>query len=184
MLHLLFDCESLGLYGDVFAVGWVVVDDATGLTVEEGREAAPSRTAYAHAEADRRWVREHVPELPFTAATLPALRDAFWGVWERYRGRGVLLWADGGYPVEAGFLTQCVETAPSKRARLGPYPLHELATLRLAVGLDPTGTEPRLASELPAHDPLADARQSARLLLEALGRSVAQVDAYYATAPA
>jgi hypothetical protein len=38
----------------------------------------------------------------------------------------------------------------------------------LALGRDPLATNERLPDELPAHNPLCDARQSARLLIEAL----------------
>ena len=41
----------------------------------------------------------------------------------------------------------------------------------LCAGMDPMATYDRLPAELPRHDPLADARQSARLLVEALRRS-------------
>jgi hypothetical protein len=39
----------------------------------------------------------------------------------------------------------------------------------LLSGRDPLATYERLPNELPAHDPMADARQSARLWLECLG---------------
>jgi hypothetical protein len=58
----------------------------------------------------------------------------------------------------------------------GPYPLVDVASVRLAAGLDPLGAYDRTAGELPVHNPLADARQSARLLLEAL-KSCRQVAA-------
>jgi hypothetical protein len=40
----------------------------------------------------------------------------------------------------------------------------------MAVGMDPLGTNERLPNELPIHDPLADACQSARLLIQALNK--------------
>jgi hypothetical protein len=50
----------------------------------------------------------------------------------------------------------------------GPYPLHDLASILLAHGRDPLAKNERLPEELPEHDPLNDARQSARLLHEVL----------------
>jgi hypothetical protein len=72
------------------------------------------------------------------------------------------------WPVEAHFLSECVADRPQEREWQGPYPLLDVASVRLAAGLDPLATVDRLPSELPAHDPLADSRQSARLLVEAL----------------
>jgi hypothetical protein len=79
-----------------------------------------------------------------------------------------MLAADCAWPVEARFLAACVDDQPEQRAWEGPYPLIDIASVRLAAGLDPLATVERLPSEMPAHDPLADARQSARLLIEAL----------------
>lgn len=168
MIHLILDVESVGLYGDGFSVGWVVVDDVGGQTLEEGILAAPQWQAFSPSDDDRRWVLRNVPRQAITSETLVELRTQFWQAWEPWQRRGALMWADCGFPVEAAFLVACGDNFPSKRAREAPYPLHEIATLRLAVGLDPLGTEERLPRELPIHDPLCDARQSARLLLEAL----------------
>jgi len=168
MIHLVLDVESTGLYGDGFACGWVVVDDQTGRTLAEGRLVAPSSQAHAHSAEDRKWVARNVPQMEWTSPTLVQLRTDFWVIWETWRERGALMWADCGFPVEAAFLFTAVDNFPDKRARSAPQPLHEIATLRLAVGLDPIATEERLPDEYPRHDPLADARQSARLLLEAL----------------
>ena len=77
--------------------------------------------------------------------------------------------ADCAWPVEAKFLLQCVADDPLGREWGGPYPLHELATLLLAKGYDPVGDYGRKSElELPKHDPLADAMQSARVLHEAM----------------
>jgi hypothetical protein len=54
--------------------------------------------------------------------------------------------------------------------QLGPYPLHEIASFMTAAGMDPMATYARLPDELPKHHPLADARQSARLLWLAVSR--------------
>ena len=47
-------------------------------------------------------------------------------------------------------------------------PLYDLASVLLARGEDPLRRSARLTEELPAHHPLHDARQSARLFLDAL----------------
>jgi hypothetical protein len=89
--------------------------------------------------------------------------------------------ADCGWPVEARFLAACVDdarpvatdgktTADSAREFEGPHPLHELSSVLLGAGAGSGIQFDRLPQELPEHDPLADARLSVRLLLDAVKR--------------
>mgnify|MGYP003529634433 CR=1 len=71
-----------------------------------------------------------------------------------------------GWPVEASFLSACIRD-DAFRNWDGPYPMREIASIMLAAGMDPMATYEREESEKPAHEPLADARQSARLLATA-----------------
>jgi len=80
------------------------------------------------------------------------------------------MFVECGWPVEANFLEACIRDYPKTRNWEGPYPMHEIATLMLAAGMDPMGTYERLPEELPAHEPLADVRLSARLLKEAFAK--------------
>lgn len=167
---LVFDVESAGLHGAGFAVGWVaLVPSANRLYMVFAEEGiAISRTHEPLPE----WVCENVlPALPlFTHNTEDEIRSEFWKVWQRWRDKDAFLAADVAWPVEARFLSGCIADDPRNRALSGPYPLVDIASVRLAVGLDPLGEETRLPTELPKHNPLADARQSARLLVEALQR--------------
>lgn len=164
---MVFDVESIGLHGEGFAVGYVVVDES-GQEIDQGYFACEPYWADGDPEG-RAWVNDNViPHLQAATHEFPhEVRAAFSAAWLRWRAEGCLLVADCGWPVEARFLAACVE-----QRRLGqwegPYPLHDVATTRLAAGLDPLAIEPRRPSELPAHHPTADARQSARLWLEAL----------------
>jgi hypothetical protein len=79
------------------------------------------------------------------------VREAFWETWLAYKDR-VLLAADVPWPVEGRFLNACIDQNRRQRTWQGPFPLIE-----------------RLEDELPVHNPLADARQSLRILREALG---------------
>ena len=168
-LFLVFDIESVGLHGAGFAVGWVVVD-RTGHEREAGYAGCSMDSASAGARAeDVQWVAEHVePFCHVTHDTPEAVRAEFWAVWLRWKKLGAVMAADCCWPVEARFLIACVDDDREGRNWEGPYPLHDVGTARLAAGLDPLGSEDRLESELPLHNPLGDARQSARLLLEAL----------------
>ena len=174
------DVESMGIHGQGFAVGYVVQDENRN-EVASALYSAPSDLARGD-HYDREWVKKHVePHLPKypTHSSLLAMRTAFWEDWLYWRERGAEGWADCLWPVEARFLNACVDDyydlperghdSSIKRSRKdkGPYPFHEIATVMLMAGWNPTANYPRLPNELPKHNPLADARQSARLLYEA-----------------
>ncbi len=176
---LSLDCESNGLHGEAFAVGAVLFID--------GRV---SEIFYARCpivgEIDP-WVEDNViPALllrPSTAPTHRAMRRAFWGWWRSVVAHypGVLVVADVGCPVEAGFLAACVADAPDERAWNGPLPLHEVSTLLLARGHDCDRNRATLCSVLYAvslkrieslgqrHDPVTDALVSGLCALKLLG---------------
>ncbi len=164
-LWMVFDVESVGLHGEGFAVGWIVMDGSREV------ESYCCHCDPAMAEGDekgREWVAENIPPLGGCSVVVPIhVRELFWNSWMRWKAKGAALAADCAWPVETRFLAACVDD-DSSRTWQGPYPLHDLASLMLAARMDPLGTNDRLPSELPAHDPLADARQSARLLLKAI----------------
>lgn len=169
MKYMVFDVESIGLHGEGFAVGWCVVDDAGKGIASAQYRCDPSKAQGA--DEDREWVMEHVPNrgpIGSFVGSPRQVRQMFWEAWEYAKKQGAVLVTDCGWPVEARFLAACVDDDPEARRWAGPYPLHDLASIRLAAGLDPLGTNERLPNELPEHDPQADAMQSARLLIEAL----------------
>jgi len=169
MRILSFDVESVGLHGQGFAVGWVVLQD--GQEVSSGYAACPIDAADG-AQSDREWVEANVcPHLPEpTHDNVLAVRDAFWAVWLAERERGAVMLTDCGWPVEARFLSACIDDDPEERRWQGPYPLLDVASLLLAAGMDPLGKYDRLDTEQPAHHPTCDARQSARVGLAALAK--------------
>lgn len=166
-LYMVFDVESIGLHGEGFAYGFVVVR-TDGTLVADGAGACPTLAAHGEDEG-RAWVEKNCPPLAVTCPTPADLRRIFWHSWLEWKAQGAVLVADCAWPVEARFLAACVDDEPEQRAWEGPYPLHELASFMVAAGLDPMATYDRDETE-PVHDPLGDARQSARLLIEALGR--------------
>jgi hypothetical protein len=165
-LWMVFDVESIGLHGEGFAVGWVAVDEKGH--VAERRYACSPITAQGGSEG-RIWVQQNVPNMVATHANPREVRDAFWHDWLIWKRHGAVLLADCQWPVEARFLIACIDDAPDERGWSGPYPMHELASFMVAAGLDPMATYDRLPDE-PIHDPLGDARQSARLLRVALDK--------------
>lgn len=164
--YMVFDVESIGLHGEAWAVGWVVVD-GDGVEVGRGMFVCPPYAAEGM-PADREWVGENCPRLTVNCSTPAEVRAAFWSAWLIERAQGSVLVADCAWPVEARFLAACVDVDPNGRRWNGPYPLHEVATARMLAGLDPLATVDRLPNEEPKHNPLTDARQSARLFIEAL----------------
>ena len=165
-LFMVFDVESIGLHGEGFAFGYVVIK-RDGTIVEEDLFSCFPDVAMGEAK-NRKWIKANVPSLAIRTLTTRGVRDAFWECWMRWKAVGAVLIAECAWPVEANFLEMCVEDSPVEREWEGPYPLHDLVTLMLARGLDPMTSYPRLKNELPAHNPLNDARQSARLFIELL----------------
>jgi hypothetical protein len=163
---VVFDVESIGLHGEGFAVGYVVINRA-GETLDEGLIACDPLRAQGEPK-NLAWVQENVPSFECGCFSPFEVREQFWGAWQHWKGRGAALVADCCWPVEARFLAACVDDAKLSREWEGPYPLLDLASVLLAIGRDPLAANERQPSELPAHHPLMDARQSARLLIEAL----------------
>ncbi len=163
-LFMVIDVESIGLHGEGFAVGYVVIGGA-GTVHEERLIACPPYVAKGGAD-DRRWVEQNVPALPTSDyhATTLMLRLTFWKHWRHWKDQGAVLVADCPWPVEARFLMACIDDCPEDRAQHGPYPLLDVTSILYARGGDPLEKHERLPNELPEHNPLCDARQSARLL--------------------
>lgn len=174
-LFFIFDGESLGVHGTTFAV-------AAGIYDIRGRELqhvsmhvdVTSEMAKGVPQMDIRWVRENVTVNGDSqkCESLHAFRMNFMNLWRSAKAEhpGILMAAECNWPVEARFLIECVEECPTEFRFEGPYPFIDIASVMLAAGMDPMATYPRLADEEPAHEPLADTRQSARLLAEAIAR--------------
>lgn len=158
-LYLVFDVESVGLHGEGFAVGGVIIDH-TGQEFDSFEYGCDPNDAKGEVE-DRKWVLAncHWRE---NCDTPRLVRDRFWKHWDSARDAGITLVADCPWPVEATFLNACIADDPT-RAGKGPYPFLDVATVVHQCGGDPTGTFSRRENELPEHSPLADARQSARI---------------------
>ena len=167
-LFMVFDVESIGIQGEGFAVGYVIASPAMDCMAGTVY-ACPPKRAQGEDEG-RAWVAANCPPIEATHFRPKAVRDAFWKDWLFWKGRGAVLVADYAWPVEARFLAACVDDDPETRGFQGPYPLHELASFMVAAGMDPHATYARLPDELPEHNPLCDARQSARLLMATLSK--------------
>lgn len=165
-LLMVFDVESVGLHGEGFAVGYTVVG-LGGKEHEYGTFSCAPDMANGRVE-DRKWVRENVPIIRVTHKDTQGVRDAFFYRFSHWREKGALLFADCAWPVEARFMAACIDDQPELRTWCGPYPLHDIASFIFARGVNPLAKFPRQFNEIPEHNPLNDARQSARILLEAM----------------
>lgn len=159
MKYLVFDVESAGLLGEGFAVGYCIVDDESGATLESDWRSAGIASVPCDS-GNLMWLLENLPREvthPENAMTLEGLREWFVSIVEQHKDCAPT--SDCGVPVESNFLRAC---------GLNPYPLHEVATALLLAGRDPVGTFDRLPFELPKHHPMMDSRQSGRILLECI----------------
>ncbi len=165
----IFDVESIGLHGEGFAVaGGVYLRNGA---IQSGFCFCCDPDEALGSDEDRLWVKQNVPVMEITHRGPLGARDAFWKKWEEAKARypGIVMMAECLWPVEARFVAACVEDSPSRNWE-GPYPFHEIASFMAAAGMDPMETYARRPSEMPPHNPFADSRLSARLLVEALDR--------------
>ncbi len=170
-VFLVFDVESIGLYGEGFAVGGGTYA-ANGRALEEFEFACPPEVALGISD-DRKWVEANIPELEVTHKTPVGLRASFWQELVRAKKdhKNLFIAAECCFPVETRFLGACVQDDYHSRKSQAPYPLHDIATILLSAGMDPLATYARLPDETPIHNPLKDSRQSARLLSMALAKT-------------
>lgn len=191
---VVFDVEAVGLHGIGFAFGAVHVELATGRTLDEWLAwCEPERewgTAEGFAFVEKHCMpslRSNKHDVARVCAHPAEVRHVFWKIGEARDRETTLLAADTAWPVEARFLAACVDDAwahsekpittrmrfdqltarsdaENPRYWTGPYPLIDIATV---LAIEPVEM-PRVERELPAHDPLCDARHSARQLIVAL----------------
>lgn len=167
--HLMvIDVESVGLHGEAFAVGYVVV--STNGTVLEERLLACDPSKVQGDDDGRLWIANNIPVLDVTHDNPQEMRAAFWKAWTQWNTASYInavMVAECAWPVEARFLASCVDDDRLNRRWQGPFPLHEVSTMLMARGIDPHETFPRTMDEMPLHNPLKDARHSARKLIHA-----------------
>lgn len=166
--YLVLDVESDGLYGAPLAFGYVVVHPIWGTRLEQGGGCLEEL------QVVNSWARQNVvPALKSTmqptAASRKDLLQQFLTVWRRWKERGAILAADVPFPVETRFLHDMIWYCVSVEDVMdtSPYPLLDIESFIRGCGYRPEGGI-RLDDELPVHNPVCDARQSARQFLEGL----------------
>ncbi len=190
-LIFVFDVESMGLYGEAFAVGWVVDDYFEG-EIDSGYISMPTDGLIA-AYGERKWLEENIfPNLPaptITEADIAefkeanpklkfqelsdyysyVLRSQFWKILQKWLDKGALIWVDCGFPIETNFLNLCIaDNIIRSDFTYIFYFINDLVTLMFLTGKNPNLSYERLESEKPVYHPTKDARQSARLIRQCL----------------
>ena len=163
------DVESVGLQGPAFAVAFGVYN-SSGKCMEEFCYYTDPEPLGGSPE-DLAWVKKNVSFFPCAdkCSDQKEMFCAFVETFLRIRSRiDFSLWAECQYPVETNFFAQASTFLPEREANSLAYPIHEIATAMLASGLDPLQPNLRFENETPSHNPMADVRQSARLLHESL----------------
>ncbi len=169
-LHGILDVESVGLHGEGFAAALTIIDGNKNI-LESAYFGCPIDTALGR-EEDRTWVKEViVPYLPESNYKNPReVRNSFWEYYMDWKAKAknqdqaFTLWADCGFPVDTRFISDCMNEDISNRRWDGPYPLQEIATIRVALGLDPTPSYG--LSESEQHNPIMETRYIATKLME------------------
>lgn len=102
------DAETVGLYGEHFAIGWSLRSVATGEELDHGYEACPFYNANGD-DDDREWISNNVlDKLPSqTTINNPTeLYEKFWDIWMKVKAEYNKIYcvADYGYSVETRLL--------------------------------------------------------------------------------
>jgi hypothetical protein len=170
---LSFDLEANGLHGNAFAVGAVVMD-AKGKIYSEfvGRCRLNGKTDP--------WVEANVlpaiSDMPVSYRSYKALREAFWAWYLEAEPQADYVLVSNGYPVEYRFLMQCQEDDLEARYWQHPFPILDLSSLLLGLGLN-SSQRTRLFNDIihdekfSRHQPLHDAKATALTAFKALSLS-------------
>ena len=154
---LAFDAETNGLWGQVFAIGATLIDT-------KGNEIARFYGAIECPDPIE-WVAKNVvPHCEATHDSYSELIEDF-STWYMENKKDAYVVAHMGYIVEAHLLRE-MHRLGGIGDWDGPFPMHDTASLLLAAGEDPTSEDAYLEkydipAYTPAHNPLADARNTA-----------------------
>jgi len=169
MKILVVDVETNGLFGMPFAVGALVFDTDTLNTLTSFCGRGP--VVGEPVEFVNMHVLPAVTGLPEYQSNAQ-LRLAFWQ-WYKTNCNGCKVFADVGYPVESLWFRVCQADVGDSWG--GPYPLHEIATLLLATGIDDDISRNEFADNplgdtFEQHNPMHDAIVSAHVVAKCFNK--------------
>ena len=130
------DAETDGLYGNIISVA-VIITDGDCKTLSTHYMGVRKENLVV----TNQWVRENVvPKLgdytPYESEY--DLLEAVWTLWHESGATWAV--ADCCCPVESHLFRKCVEHNPEERMFQGPFPLVDIASMKVAKGLDPIAT--------------------------------------------
>jgi hypothetical protein len=138
------DVESNGLHGDEFAVGAVLMK-LDGTIVDEYSARCP-----IEGDVDP-WVRKNVfpamKDFSETHSDAKSMRTDFWAWYKQARDKADYMVASNGYPVEARFLLKCQDDDIEERYWDHFFPILDLASLLIQVGIKPLAIRKRLIAD-------------------------------------
>lgn len=167
--YFIVDCESDGLYGEIFSIAAIVLDRNFSMI-----DMFYGVSEMALKEVKDSWVIENIVPIfknrreESTSYLKPEdLRYSFWNFYMKYQKSSAVI-ADFGVPVESNLFRKCVMDDEDERRFLAPYPLHELGTILMSCGIDPDIDRSSLVTNLEGkvtkHDPLDDCIVTAAIL--------------------
>lgn len=163
--HFIFDVESIGLLGEAFAFGAVLGEIKQGEFIETqswlhscSKDTAVGFGSAESVAADHKWLSQNVPELKITCSTPFELRTQFAkilrGLLPPHDAASTRFWCDWSHPVDVPFVRDVMR----QEGWISIPGIDDINTLIRMVRL------PALNRLHIEHDPLADARHSARRL--------------------
>ncbi len=120
---LVFDVESISLFGEAFAVGAVIGDLNGNISDFFSLKAIkPQKKANEWVKAN---VLPNISQLPSCNTTIE-LRTAFYEWYMKFKDI-CTIWSDVNFPVETNFLSAIVKDDPETRQFNMPYPLYDIS---------------------------------------------------------
>lgn len=176
---MVLDVEATHLHGTPVSAAYVIINGAGGVEVEDMARASeeeifalikkevltPEQMDFSVKHLLLKPKETPNLQMIHSAIALPHwLREAYTRLKPDY------IAADVAYPVETNFMRNAFQHGPqSEELKRSPYPLLDVENFVMACGIDADKAIERVESELPVHNPLADARYSARKLRICLG---------------
>ncbi len=174
---LVFDIEATDLFGDAIAIGGVLMNKSDGKVLSKFGGRCPMTSEPTV------FVKEYVLPAIQDLKSYDHQEDLFRAFWEWYykmtHDEGDMLdnvdvFVDFGYPLEARFLYE-IQKLVGKYWN-GPYPLHEVSTLLLAIGVTPHVSRlawpedqfPWSDQNFTIHNPVDDSIMSGHTVIKAL----------------
>ena len=168
---LCFDLETNGLHGQAFAIGAVVML-ADGKILDEFTARCKITTRVDD------WVSKNVlpviEDMQISHGDYEAMREAFWRWYTRTEPTVDYVLVSNGYPVEYRFLLDCQQANLDERYWQHPFPIIDLASMLLGLGLLSDSSKKELITKATAgkqfnpHHPLHDAKVTALTAFAAL----------------